>query len=251
MKIFDFKSVLAMLTFSAMSLFFQAPSQAQVNKKFLSDVIKSCHRDMNTEYFKKIGMRMTDEDRSGARANCVNFRYKHVALIERLPWLPYSGEIIDGYSASVAVTEVLSRRSQDNYHRKEGADDVLTLCLISQDPNSDSCVVTLNSAFSVGGYENGQAGNYIGSIRRILAYICPKCVIASNDSSSFKVQKGFLNWFLSLDKAKRREIVAAFESSLDKDLLNKGENAERTYTDALQKIEQDDKEQRRRNLLGQ
>ena len=78
-----------------------------------------------------------------------------------------------------------------------------------------------------------------------------KIALGSNDSSSFKVQKGFLNWFLSLDKAKRREIVAAFESSLDKDLLNKGENAERTYTDALQKIEQDDKEQRRRNLLGQ
>ena len=55
MKVFNFKSALAMLTFSAMALFFQAPTQAQVNKQLLSDVIKSCHRDMNAEYFKKMG----------------------------------------------------------------------------------------------------------------------------------------------------------------------------------------------------
>jgi len=251
MKIFGFKSALAMLTFSAMSLFLQAPSQAQVNKKLLSEVIKSCHRDMNTDYFKRIGMRLIDRDTIGARANCVNFRYKHLALIEQLPWLPYSGEVIDGYSASVVVTEILSRRSRDNSHSSNEQGDRLTLCLIDQDPKSSNCVSTLKSVFSVGGYENEQAGNYIGSIGLILAYICPKCVIASNDSSSFKIQKGFLNWFLSLDKAKRREIVSAFESSLDKDLEYQGRNAEQVYTDALKKIEQDDKEQRRRNLLGQ
>ena len=108
MKIFNFKSALAMLTFSTMSLFFQAPTQAQVNKKLLSEVIKSCQRDMNVEYFKKMGilLGLRELNIEWAQERCIWQRSFYVSSIEKLPWLPDSGEILPGYLASVAVANV-------------------------------------------------------------------------------------------------------------------------------------------------
>ena len=83
-------------------------------------------------------------------------------------------------------------------------------------------------------------------------YICPKCLVAVNDASSFEINRGAINWFLSLDKPKRREIASMLTSqTIRDDLERKASNAANTYQEALRKLEQDDKEQRRRNLLGQ
>ena len=111
MKVFNFKSALAMLTFSAMSLFFQAPTQAQVNKQLLSDVIKSCHRDMSIDYFKRMGILFGQLDTgpsSEEQKYCIKQRYYYVSVIEQLPWLPDSGGILPSYPASVALSVIES-----------------------------------------------------------------------------------------------------------------------------------------------
>lgn len=105
MKVFNFKSALVMLTFSTMSLFLQAPTQAQVNKQLLSDVIKSCQRDMSIDYFMRMGIlvrELNTEPSSQSQKTCIRGRYYYGSVIEQLPWLPDSGEIVPGYSASVA-----------------------------------------------------------------------------------------------------------------------------------------------------
>lgn len=110
MKIFNFKSALAMLTFSAMSLFLQAPTQAQLNKQLLSDVIKSCRRDMSFDYFERMGIfyRKTypNFDMDSLQDYCIEKRYYYLSVIEQLPWLYNSGEILSGYLASVAVAHI-------------------------------------------------------------------------------------------------------------------------------------------------
>lgn len=243
MKVFNFKSALAMLTFSAMSLFFQAPTQAQVNKQLLSDVIKSCHRDMNAEYFEKMGFengqalyRTNKQQILYTRSECVKYRYKHLSLIEQTTWLPYSGEIISGYSASVAISSVLSASTP------RSGEQILS-CFADQNPNSQDCIFFSREVIS----RIGGSGYAV-----MLPYICPKCFVAVNDASNFEINRGAINWFLSLDKPKRREIASMLTSqTIRNDLENKESNAENTYREALRKLEQDDKEQRRRNLLGQ
>jgi hypothetical protein len=242
MKIFGFKSALAMLTFSVIALVsFQSPSQAQVNKKLLSDVIKSCHRDMNVEYFEKMGMKefylgYFNNNPTRFRRDCVKYRYRHMALINRLPWLPYSGDTIPGYSGSVALNEILLSNIYWN-SRTDYANRVLS-CLVDQDPNSSYCSFMWD-----------RSNKY--DPQDMVPYVCPKCTVAYNDSSSLEMRKGILQWFLLLDKPKRRELASAFGSSLYQEVENEGWQALQAYDDALKKIEEDDKEQRRRNLLGQ
>jgi hypothetical protein len=243
MKIFGFKPALAMLTSSTMSLFFQAPSQAQVKKQLLSDVIKSCHKDMNVEYFTRMGFssdmalyRTNERNILDSRSSCVYYRYKHLSLIEQTTWLPYSGEIISGYSASVAISSVLSKS-----HPSSG--EQILSCFADQNPNSQDCISSFSSEVisRVSGHGNV-----------MLPYICPKCLVAVNDASSFEINRGAINWFLSLDKPKRREIASMLTSqTIRDDLERKASNAANTYQEALRKLEQDDKEQRRRNLLSQ
>ena len=242
MKVFNFKSALAMLTFSTMSLFFQAPTQAQVNKKVLAEVIKSCHRDMNVEYFTRMGFesgialyRTNEQNILYTRRECVKYRYKHLSLIEQTTWLPYSGEIISGYSGSVAISSVLSES-----HPSDG--EQILSCFADQNPNSQDCIF-----FSRDVINRGDGHGVV-----MLPYICPKCLVAVSDASNFEINRGAINWFLSLDKPKRREIASMLTSqTIRDDLEKKASNAANTYQEALRKLEQDDKEQRRRNLLGQ
>jgi hypothetical protein len=246
MKIFGFKSALAMLTFSAMSLFFQAPTQAQVNKKVLAEVIKSCQRDMNIEYFEKMGMKeeylyQSQIGRINPVRDCIKYRYRHMALVKQLPWLPYAGDTISEYSGSVAISEILFHKTKLGGRAYYENPKRILSCLIDQDPKSVDCYdMWVRSKYSYSKY----------GVYDMVPYICPKCAIALNDSSSIDMIKGILQWFLLLDKPKRRELVSAFES-LDQKLDNEGWEGLQAYDDAVKKIEQDDKEQRRRNLLGQ
>jgi len=244
LKNFGFKSALAILTFSAMSLFSQAPSHAQVNKKLLSDVIKSCHRDMNDEYFKTMGFEISESSEGNLslslRRNCINVRYRHFAMIEKVAWLPYSGEIVQGYSASVAI-HVLSLINSSG-------EDFLS-CIVSQDPNSQICRVRLTGIEQLN-HGRGRLGVY--DMPNLVSYLCPKCVIAYDDSTSVDLRRGVIRWFLSLDKPKRQEIISFFSSGeIFRNSRSQASNAVNVYDEALRKIEQEGKERSRRDLLGQ
>ena len=269
MKIFGFKPALAMLTFSVIALVsFQSPSQAQVNKKLLSDVIKSCNRDMNPEYFEGMGIPRKYYDRGtnyelndlldnsvlGQRRNCILYRYRHMSLIGKMNWLPYSGDILPKYSASVAISQIMLKGGADRERIIE--------CLSSKDINSENCNWISSLRLRYGNdslyreYGFMYIVNYLsdtGTGEAFLMYVCPRCVVAHDESSDVEMKRGFINWFLSLDVSKRREIVnaLAFGSSLNQEVKNESWRALQAYDDALKKIEQDDKEQRRRNLLGQ
>lgn len=255
LKDFGFKSALAMLTFSAMALFFQAPSHAQVNKKLLTDVIKSCHKDMNNDYFESMGIKtrenISKEFDFYLRKECIRSRYRHSALIEKMPWLLSSGEIVQGYSASVAIhiILVLGRDSIGSGPGIESLSDKVLSCFVSQDPSSDSC---RNSLYVLRDQTNYR-GQGIWNIDVLLPDICPKCVIAHDDNASVEITRGTIKWFLSLDKTKRREIISLLSSReiLVKDLKEQENNAVKLYEGALDKIEQEGKERRRRDLLGQ
>ncbi|MEI6332556.1 MAG: hypothetical protein WCP16_25220 [Pseudanabaena sp. ELA645] len=249
MKIFGFKSALAMLTFSAMSLFFQAPTQAQVNKQLLSDVIKSCQRDMNFDYFERMGIfdRKTYPNNymDSLQDSCIQQRYYYLSVIEKLPWLYNSGEILPGYLASVAVANVFLAQGSVTV-----TEDQIIECVTKKNfDGMNECSWIWNMYSHLNQYKDSSAF-YLE--RSFLPYVCPKCVVAHDDSSKSALKRGFVNWFLSLDKSKRRDVVSFLSSrNIWQDLQNKTGMAMRAYRDALKKIEQDDKEQRRRNLLGQ
>jgi hypothetical protein len=249
MKIFNFKSALAMLTFSAMSLFLQAPTQAQVNKQLLSDVIKSCQRDMSIDYFKRMGIlvrELNTEPSSWRQKNCIWQRYYYVSVIEQLPWLPNSGEIMPGYSASVALS-LISGENSANLPTEEK----ILECVTSKDfDGGNECSWIKIKLY----YDEQYRKIHVGTaLDKFLPNVCPKCVVAHDDASRSELNRGFINWFLSLDKSKRRDVVSlvSYGSEMQRNLGNKTRMAGQAYEDALKKIEQDDKEQRRRNLLGQ
>jgi hypothetical protein len=253
MKVFNFKSALAMLTFSTMSLFLQAPTQAQVNKQLLSDVIKSCQRDMSFEYFKRMGISITwtledTSPSSWTQEQCILTRYYYGSVIEQLPWLPDSGEILPGFSASVALS-LISGWDQDFANR--ATEKKILECVISKDfDGSKECSwikikLSYDSQYRKLDVNVGQ--------RKFLPNVCPKCVVTHDDASRSELNRGFINWFLSLDKSKRRDVVSlvSYNSEMNQNLWNKMRMAQQAYEDALKKIEQDKQEQRRRDLLGQ
>lgn len=244
MKVFNFKSALAMLTFSTMSLFFQAPTQAQVNKQLLSDVIKSCQRDMSIDYFKRMGIlvrKLNTKLSSSTQESCISYRYLYGSVIEQLPWLPDSGGILPSYPASVALSLMLESLATE---------ERILECVSSKDfDGGNEC-----SWIDLKPRINPQYRELYDTqaLSRFLPYVCPKCVVANDDASRSELNRGFINWFLSLDKSKRRDVVSFLSSgNIQQNLQYKMRMAVRAYEDALKKIEQDDKEQRRRNLLGQ
>ena len=267
MKVFNFKSALVMLTFSTMSLFLQAPTQAQVNKQLLSDVIKSCQRDMSIDYFRRMGIPLSGlnkepswytEPSSEAQNHCIWLRYYYGSVIEQFPWLPDSGEIVPGYSASVALlasvrlASVSIRRESNSSEIRSTTEEEILECVTSKDfDGSKECKWTQSTGFKTyDDYRKNTYWNYYGS--RFLPYVCPKCVVAHDDASRSEINRGFINWFLSLDKSKRRDVVSLLSSyKIQQNLRSKTRMAVEAYQDALTKIEQDEKAQRRRNLLGQ
>lgn len=246
MKVFNFKSALAMLTFSTMSLFFQAPTQAQVNKQLLSDVIKSCQRDMSIDYFKRMGIlvrELNTEPSSRTQKVCIQYRYYYGSVIEQFPWLPDSGEIVPGYSASVALSLISGRNLP--------TEEQILECVTSKVFNGGNECSWINLKL-YHNYEEQYRKIYFAALDHFLPNVCPKCVVAHDDASRSELNRGFINWFLSLDKSKRRDVVSFLSSgNIQQNLQYKMRMAVRAYEDALKKIEQDDKEQRRRNLLGQ
>jgi hypothetical protein len=248
MKVFNFKSALVMLTFSTMSLFLQAPTQAQVNKQLLSDVIKSCQRDMSIDYFRRMGILVREElntkPSSQSQKNCIRFRYYYGSVIEQLPWLPDSGEIVPGYSASVALSSIAGSATEEK----------ILECVTSKDFDgvNECSWIEIKSYYSSGSVQQYRKLEVSTVLVFFIPNVCPKCVVAHDDASRSELNRGFINWFLSLDKSKRRDVVSLLSSNdIKQNLSNKTRMAVEAYEDALTKIEQDEKAQRRRNLLGQ
>jgi len=267
MKIFGFKSVLAMLTFSVMSLFFQSLTQAQVNKQLLSDVTKSCQRDMSIDYFKRMGLgsnvrELDTSPSSETQKTCIRDRYIYGSVIKKLPWLPDSGEFLPSYPASVAFTNMIYLATffyvESNYTERIEVQTIVE-CVASKEFYSRNCVwlrvFLSNSSFDTEKKAEKARFTYLKRTGLSLPIVCPKCVVAHKAAvtSEMVLERGFIKWFLSLDKPKRQDVVSFLtgEDWIFYVLNRESEEAVRAYENALKKIEQDAKEQRRRDLLGQ
>jgi hypothetical protein len=95
------------------------------------------------------------------------------------------------------------------------------------------------------------------SQRNYLVYVCPSCVLAHDEISGSReiVLKSFIKWFLKLDKPQRRAVISLLgddkqSSQLTEKLCNESEKAVKEYWEVRQRIEQQEQERRRQEILG-
>lgn len=242
-------------------------SMAQVNIKLLTEVSKSCQDDTkNPEYYKQMGFgdyvisnlvnstRILDE----SLERCVFHRYHHSLVQSNIPWLGSSGEIVPGYPGSVAISLMALERMDEH--------DLYIDCIIDGDPSSDKCYyLTRSFPNSVAELPHGDksiTSSYFSSSGGLIhlspkyIYRCPSCVIAINNISSDKeLTKSFVQWFLKLDKNRRKLILSIIEN--DSEAISKrtkiGKESERAvekYIEMRKKIREESQEHKRRELIG-
>jgi hypothetical protein len=222
----------------------QQSASAQVDMSLLTDVAKSCQKDAtSSEYFQQ--MRFKDQQvefltgYNGSVNVCIHARYHHSLVQSKFPWLASTGEIISGYPASVAVSQMAQSVNKYVYNS-----DLLD-CIASQNPSDDRCISSIGRrAIS----DNELPWN--GFI-----YVCPSCFIAYNDVSSEEKMRGsFIQWFVSLDKPTRRKIMSILrnddEAANNRDeMLTAANRAVDKYNEIREKVAREEQNRRRREVL--
>ncbi|WP_373528389.1 hypothetical protein [Nostoc sp.] len=254
---FTLKGLIALFLTSSALFLTPMRSDAQINMKTLAQVAKSCQKDvpsrsyyqpmtlnaylaneMNSEYFKKLGL-----------SGCIYQRYHYSLVLSKFPWLASAGKIMPGYPGSVVVGK-LSEGFPYSYQPRNISD-----CLIAQDTSSNVC----ENAFGwIGlGRKYRDSINMADIDDQYIPYVCPSCVIAHDNLSGSNelILKAFIQWFLKLDKPKRREVISFLGDNykvhqLRISLQDESSAAVREYWNARKRVEQQEQERRRRELLG-
>jgi len=241
---------ISMVILAACSVMFTKPqsASAQVDMSLLTDVAKSCQKDTtSSEYYKQMGF---DDEKiqsvigSGeSLGTCIHARYRHSLLQSKFPWLASTGEIIQGYPGSVAVSLIA-----DPYINGWLGTSSLLDCIVSQDPSNDRCIS------SIGIFYDYKIRN--NNPNRQSTYVCPSCVVAHDNVFSAKRMRGsFIQWFLNLDKPTRRKAMS---------ILGEGQEAENNRSEIEQearraldeykatriKVAQEEQDRRRREVIG-
>ncbi|MBD2303111.1 hypothetical protein H6G80_32965 [Nostoc sp. FACHB-87] len=229
---------------------------AQVNIKLLTQTVESCQKDaLSPDYYKQINLNVVqysyeqniyqDDDLK----RCIKNRYHYSLVLSKFPWLVSTGEALPGYPGAVIVGKL----ANDYPYSSTGLLD----CIASQDPSNQDCILTYN--YIAIGQKVTEWTTSIGFLElSYLAYVCPSCVIAHNDvsGSKEKILISFMKWFLTLDKPQRRELLTLLGDDnnaykLREALKDESTAAIEEYEEARARVEQQDREQRRRELLGQ
>jgi hypothetical protein len=219
--------------------------EAPVNMNILASVARSCQKDAtDPNYYKQMDINPPDFAQAQALQNsvrnCITSRYHYSLLINKYPWLVSTGDILPNYPGSVSV----------GYIGSNGGSTTLRMldCVGSKDPLSEECRAMMYIS---------QVSNNNGSFD-YLPYVCPRCVVAHNEvsGSQEKILQGFIQWFLSLKIPQRRAINAflgddAKAYQLRAMLFNESQQAAQRYEEIRAKVEQQELEQRRNQLLGQ
>ncbi len=249
---FAIKSLIALvITSSALLLTASSSNAQQVNMKFLSQVVKGCQKDaLSPNYYKR--MKLSIEVTSSVSNNdvletCVHARYHHSLLMSKFNWLKSSGHIFSGYPSSVAIGAL----ANSNYRHVNSSQ--LLDCLVSRNTSSNECRAIdyqFNRIAPGIKIQNLQSDNYY------LFYVCPSCVVAHNDVVSKKeIIQAFINWFINLDKSKRRQIIDILSddregSPVSKEMYQLAEAAGKKYREVRQRVEEQERERRHQDLLG-
>jgi hypothetical protein len=170
-------------------------------------------------------------------------------VISKFPWLVSSGYILPEYPASVVVGKLTYGFS--GYYPTHILD-----CIANDDPTSKECSFTRKHiAF---GTKIREAYNLdISTFKATYIYVCPSCVVAHDElsGSETKILNAFTQWFLTLDKPQRRELMSLLgdeeNASVRWSLKQESDEAVKEYLEARTRVEQQERERRRRELLGQ
>ena len=244
---FAVQSLITLVLTSSALLLTPMRSDAQVNMKLLAQVAESCQKDVPSKsYYQKM---LLDINRINASdiETCVQYRYHYSLVLAQFPWLSSKGEIMPGYPGSVVISRLGSWWGNTP---QRGLLD----CLIAQDASSDVCFNTRND-IAIGykirnpGYGNGD---------RYLVYVCPSCVVAHDEASGSKTEilKAFIQWVFSLEKPERREVISLLGDedrtiNLRYSLRKKSEAAVQEYQEVRARVQQQERERSRQELLGQ
>lgn len=247
---FMIKFLILILITSSTLLLTQTKSNAQVQMKVLANIVESCQRDVSSpDYYQQMLLNMEEnleEEFDGYLETCIRDRYYYSLILSRLPWLTSKGEIFSGYPASVVIGRLL----YPNFYHNDYTYNLLD-CLINQDASSDVCSLT-RSSISEG---TKIRENVLTIYSSYLVYVCPSCVVAHDEVSGSNVEilKSFMQWFLTLDKPERRELISIIEENIEFRWLLRQESykAVEEYRQARARVEQQERQRRRQELLGQ
>lgn len=253
---FTIKSLITIAVTSSALLLTPLKSSAQVNMKMLTQVAKSCQDDViSKKYYQSMGLdfsdfmndfiqRVSSEDgKKNILEQCVENRYHYSLVLSKFPWLSSSGEIIPGHPASVAVAGFTMYNTSN-----------LLDCIVTQNASSKECNINnYPSIFRSYKIKDDWSNNHLYYYP---LYVCPSCVIAhENTLSKEKLLDGFIQWFLTLTKPQRKDLIVSFlgeeaeARNLRHEMKREAESALREYQEARKRVEQQEKEQRRRELL--
>lgn len=257
---FTIKSLVAIaVTISAVLLTAQS-SNAQVNMKMLSEVAKSCQEDAaSVDYYQKMGIKQVgtqdlaeslNNDPTSFIKRCIFDRYHYSLVNSKFTWLQSTGEMLPGYPGSVAVAAIAAQFPNEGYmHLK------LLNCIVTQDASSKECELAIIPNLSLGRYKHRENFGY-SYTNQYLIYVCQSCVVTHDDIlSTQKIMNSFIQWFLTLDKPQRRELMSILgdESSaqgLRAYTHSEASQAVKEYQEARERVQKQEQEKRRQELLG-
>lgn len=241
---FTVKGLIALFVTSSALFLTPMKSDAQVNMKSLAKVADSCQKDVPSKKYYQQMLLNFDESNNNDLEVCIYSRYHYSLILDKFPELASTGEILPGYPGSVAVGQ-LARTFSSYGHRTQLLD-----CIIANNISGNVCsmsrMISKNSKYRT----NGLISDY-------LPYVCPSCVVAHDEVSGSEeaILKAFIEWFIKLDKPQRREVISLLGDedeaiTLRRSLKNESEKAVEEYQETRARVEQQEQERRKRELLG-
>ena len=260
---FTVKGLIALFVTSSALFLTPMKSDAQVNMKRLAQVAKSCQKDVSSfDYYKQMGFDSTsqinyllNDNNEQNISGCIQSRYHYSLILDKFPELASTGEILPGYPGSVAVGQLAKLFNDDNYYGKGGRVRLLD-CIIANDTSSSICQGSLSILDSHQGRDS-KYKDYTNLVQHYLPYVCPSCVVAHDEVSGSQeaILKAFIERFLKLDKPQRREVISLLGDEdeaiqLRRSLDNESEKAVEEYRETRARVQQQEQERRKRELLG-
>ena len=203
------------------------PVKAEVVRPILDDAVKYCSP------FKDVSIE-----------KCISMQYRRLLVIDTIPWLKlYNNQILPNYPVDLVIAGMVYQGDET----KLGVID----CIITKNPRSIEC--DYSSTFRLL-LSPDPLFDLDGSVSR--QYGCSHPDSYSNQcSKSDKVVKAFIDWFLSLDKPKRNELMSFLgdeDSQLQKraSINSEAREASRQYQQEIETKQTEKKKQMIREVLG-
>jgi hypothetical protein len=251
---FTAKSLIALFVTSSALLLTCMRSDAQVNIKILTRLAENCRNSVGSEtYYQQILLNYDNPTIKDVE-KCIAFSYHHLFVLSRFPWLNSQGEILPGYRSSIVVARLVEQYNINNYHYV--GNPQLLDCLVSQNASSKECS-KVRDWIGNGKVRDVFKGGHYYSRLDYLVYICPTCVVAHDEASGSGelILKAFMEWFMKLDKSQRREVISLLgddnKSHQLRALINEESKAAvKQYRETRARVQQQEQERRRQELLG-